>query len=66
LASAHHEREARSAPGNGEPIGAFHLNGGQNFHAKSLVRAPYPEAFPMPREVQPPMLACRLIYLPIS
>ena len=47
LARAQHQREARGARGDGEPIGTLHLGGGQNFHAKSLVQAPYPEAFPI-------------------
>ena len=47
LARAQHQRETRGARGDGEPVGALHFSCGENFHAKSLVRAPYPEAFPM-------------------
>ena len=55
LAGAQHQREAGRTSGNGEPVGALHLSRGKNFHAKSLVRAPYPEAVSMVSEV--PVLA---------
>ena len=38
LAGAQHQREARRARGNGEPIGTLHFSCGQNFHANSLVQ----------------------------
>ena len=63
---AQHQREAGRAGGDGQPVGTLHLSGGQNFHAKSLVQAPYPEAFPMPREAPTLAIAYRLICLPIS
>ena len=46
LACAEHQREAGSPRGNREPVGPAHFIRGENFHAKFLVRAPYPEAFP--------------------
>ena len=66
LARAHHQREARRPRGDGEPVGALHFSGGQNFHAKSLVQAPDPEAFPVPREAQTLASAYEPINLPIS
>ena len=45
LAGAQHQREAGRAGGDGEPVGVLHLSRGENFHANSLVQAPYPEAF---------------------
>ena len=44
LARAQHQRETGRAGRNGQPIGALHFSGGQNFHAKFLIQAPFPEA----------------------
>jgi hypothetical protein len=65
LPRAQHQREAGHTRGDGEPVGALHFSCGENFHAKSPVKAPHPEAFPMPREARPPAIAYRLICLPI-
>ena len=53
LARAQHQREAWSTRSNGKPIGTLHLGGSQNFHAKFPMQAPYPEAVPGMRIVQP-------------
>ena len=57
LPRAEHQREARRARGDCEPIGTFHFSSRENFHAKSLVQAPHPEAFFMPRAAKFPMIA---------
>ena len=49
LARAHHQREAGRAGGDGQPVGALHFSGGQNFHAESSIQPPFPEAFPVSR-----------------
>ncbi len=47
LASAHHQREARRAGCDRQPIGALHLGGGQNVHAESSIASPFREAIPV-------------------
>jgi hypothetical protein len=57
LAGAQHQRKSGGAGGDGEPIGALHLSGGQNFHIKSPVKPPHPEAFALLSEAKPLMVA---------
>ncbi|GCC44380.1 hypothetical protein chiPu_0028541 [Chiloscyllium punctatum] len=47
LAGAHHQREARRAGCDGQPIGTLHLGGGQNVHAESSIASPFREAIPV-------------------
>ena len=43
-ARTQHQRKARRAGSDREPVGPFHLSGGQNFHAEFLTQPPYHEA----------------------
>ena len=45
LAGAQHQREARRAAGDRQPVGVLHFGGRENFHAQFSPKAPHPEAF---------------------
>ena len=52
LAGTQHERKARRARGDREPIGALHLGCAQDFHAESPIYSPVTQAYPFSRGVQ--------------
>ena len=56
LARAHHQREARRAGGDRQPVGTLHFSGGQNFHAESSIQPPFLEAYRRSRAAGPPRL----------
>ena len=64
LACVQHQREARRASSDCQPVGVLHLGGRENVHAQFSPYAPHPEAFTGTREAWLRTNAHRLTCLP--
>ena len=66
LARAQHQRKARRARRDREPIGVLHFGCAQNFHAESPIYSPVTQAYPFANDAQARKIAYEMTCLPIS
>ena len=66
LTGTQHQREARRACGDRQPVGALHLSGSENFHPTSPIKRLIQRHFRCGPPPRLPKVARRLICLPIS